>query len=238
MRTVRARDAQLVPPGAVRSVRTTATATGFLVITADPTQPVGAHRAWLKNRLEVLTSSELSDFWPRLSAAIDTADASSDELEQTLLGLLQNVEHLRTPHTRAAWVPDALAALERAPGRSGTSRSVSNTLGFHPVHLARVVRDAIGVSVRELVRRRRVSRAEAMLRSCELTISEIAHRTGFADHAHLCREFSRRMGMSPSEFRRRVTIGNVALIQDEQFPAVNIGQVTHGDASGGPPAHI
>jgi AraC-like DNA-binding protein len=82
-----------------------------------------------------------------------------------------------------------------------------------------VVASAVGVSVRTLQRRLRqlgtsyadVARqvrcdaALRMLRSRERTIGQIARTLGYADHPHFTRAFLRWMGVTPREFRRRIS---------------------------------
>lgn len=55
----------------------------------------------------------------------------------------------------------------------------------------------------EYVRDLRLARAEAMLRETSLSPSEIAASCGFYDHAHFCRLFKRRTGLTPGQFRAR-----------------------------------
>lgn len=68
-----------------------------------------------------------------------------------------------------------------------------------------VVLGRMGVSLGGWIRERRLLMAAEALADADagdVTISTIAHRWGFADHPHFCREFKRRFGVSPSEWRR------------------------------------
>jgi AraC-like DNA-binding protein len=82
-----------------------------------------------------------------------------------------------------------------------------------------VVASAIGISVRTLQRRLhrlgtsyagvarqvRCDAALRMLQNRERTIGQIARTLGYADHPHFTRAFQRWMGVTPREFRRRMT---------------------------------
>jgi AraC family transcriptional regulator len=60
--------------------------------------------------------------------------------------------------------------------------------------------------VYEYVLRRRVERAQLLLRNHRLSISEIALATGFAHQSHLARHMHRILGHTPSAVRgKRVT---------------------------------
>jgi len=61
-----------------------------------------------------------------------------------------------------------------------------------------------GIELGDVVRRRRLDRAAALLedrRWDAMTVSEIAHRCGFADHAHFSRSFRAAFGSTPSAWR-------------------------------------
>ena len=68
-------------------------------------------------------------------------------------------------------------------------------------HFARACRNTFGLSPRELVIRRRIARAQALMRG-KTPLSQVALECGFADQAHFSRLFRRTVGMTPREWRR------------------------------------
>jgi AraC family transcriptional regulator len=78
------------------------------------------------------------------------------------------------------------------------------TLDVHPVHLARVFRQAWGCSPGDLLRWRRVEQASGLLRRQELAMADVAIAVGFADQSHMSRAFQARYGMTPGSYRRRM----------------------------------
>ena len=82
-----------------------------------------------------------------------------------------------------------------------------------------LVATAIGISVRTLQRRLhgtgttyagvasqvRCDAALQMLKNPERRIGEVARTLGYADHPHFTRAFHRWTGLTPREFRRRMT---------------------------------
>jgi len=60
----------------------------------------------------------------------------------------------------------------------------------------------LSTSPMEYLRILRLERAETLLRATPLSSSEIAAHCGFYDHAHFCRLFKRRTGVTPGQFRR------------------------------------
>lgn len=71
----------------------------------------------------------------------------------------------------------------------------------HPVSLTRAFRRNYGCSVSEYIRRSRVRRAAALLLRGEENVGDIAAAVGCYDQSHLCREFKRELGTSPSAYR-------------------------------------
>ena len=78
--------------------------------------------------------------------------------------------------------------------------------------------------------RRRLERAETLMLTTDLLLSDIAARCGFADQAHLCRLFRQQYAKSPAAWRRERT--------DTRGDRINgdlrlIGMVGANDADGG-----
>jgi AraC-like DNA-binding protein len=84
----------------------------------------------------------------------------------------------------------------------GSVSLVSHQAGISPRHLERLSRDWVGLPPGQLVRLLRFQRALRGLRlRPAVPLARLAFETGFADQAHLTREFRRYSGMTPSHFR-------------------------------------
>ena len=55
----------------------------------------------------------------------------------------------------------------------------------------------------ELIRHIRLKEAAALLRSTDLTVSEIFYRTGFNNKTYFFREFKKMLGSSPNDYRHK-----------------------------------
>ena len=64
-----------------------------------------------------------------------------------------------------------------------------------------------GCTMGEYVRHRRIERAMEQLRSSSAPLAEIAETNGFADQSHFSNLFRRRIGLTPSRYRRLVASG-------------------------------
>ena len=94
-----------------------------------------------------------------------------------------------------AHIEDNLASKLSLPG-------IAEIAGISVSHLKTLFRNSTGVPVYEYVLRRRVERAQFLLRNHRLSIAEIAVATGFAHQSHLARHMHRILGYTPSALRR------------------------------------
>ncbi|MFF9195547.1 AraC family transcriptional regulator [Streptomyces sp. NPDC014779] len=112
------------------------------------------------------------------------------------------------PPGRAAAVAEEFARLLARTGRDGGAdlprsvRDCARRIGVTPGYLAEAVRAALGRTPAGLLREARTQEAQRLLARTELTVRQIAARTGFDDPAYFCRFFRRETGMSPGDFRK------------------------------------
>ena len=74
--------------------------------------------------------------------------------------------------------------------------------GFSKFHFARACKAAFGETPANYLIRRRVERAKDLLRSANLTVTEVCMLVGFASLGSFSSRFSELVGMSPSSFQR------------------------------------
>jgi AraC family transcriptional activator of pobA len=121
----------------------------------------------------------------RALAASDTNNPAATETR-----LVQRLRNLIDQHYLEHWgVADYARAL-----------SVSTT------HLTRVTRASTGAPASALIEARLMREARRHLAYTHLNVSTIAYALGFADPAYFTRVFTRDAGLSPREFRSRLTL--------------------------------
>jgi AraC-like DNA-binding protein len=74
--------------------------------------------------------------------------------------------------------------------------------GFSKFHFARAFKDAYGETPANYLTLRRVERAKDLLRSANLTVTEVCMLVGFSSLGSFSSRFSELVGMSPSAFQR------------------------------------
>ena len=81
---------------------------------------------------------------------------------------------------------------------------VATACGLSVSHFSRAFHNSTGLAPHAWLLRARVESAKAMLRKREISISDIATASGFADRSHFARVFARMVGISPGAWRKTV----------------------------------
>jgi AraC family transcriptional regulator len=83
-----------------------------------------------------------------------------------------------------------------------TIERLASEAGLSPAHFARAFKESMGQSPHQFLLSLRLERARRMLEATGTTLSDIAHRSGFADQAHFTRAFKRSYGVTPGAIAR------------------------------------
>jgi AraC-like DNA-binding protein len=136
-----------------------------------------------------------------LRRADRSAALALESLAYDLLARLSTVAERNESSRRVKWVSRVREMLEEIPLDQLSLSFLAKQVARHPAHVARAFKQRHGVTVGEYMRDRQLAAAAALLRSTELSISTIAHSTGFYDHSQFCHTFRKRTGQTPTEFR-------------------------------------
>jgi AraC-like DNA-binding protein len=79
---------------------------------------------------------------------------------------------------------------------------MASEAGFSKFHFARTFKETYGETPANYLTRRRVERAKDLLRSANLTVTEVCMLVGFSSLGSFSSRFSELVGMSPSAFQR------------------------------------
>ncbi len=95
-----------------------------------------------------------------------------------------------------------LEIMDRQPHARLTIDTLAREAGLSPAHFARAFKESIGRAPHQHLLNLRLERARYLLDHPEVTLSDVAMRTGFADQAHFTRFFKRQFGVTPGAFAR------------------------------------
>ena len=93
--------------------------------------------------------------------------------------------------------------LRRHARRGRPAHRLRELAAVSGAHLARSMRTHYATSPTRFVTELRLERACVLLATTDLTVTAIAHRTGFASQSYFTRCFHRAHGLSPRAYRRR-----------------------------------
>jgi AraC-like DNA-binding protein len=123
------------------------------------------------------------------------------------------IERARPMHREIAW---AVSELERTRGgiRIG---SLAEQLGCSRKHLRQRFLEQVGTPAKQLAQLLRFNHVVGRLRTLpslapERHLAALALACGYADHAHLSREFRRFSGWTPSEYQRQHNLGDGVIV--------------------------
>lgn len=163
----------------------------------DVLRPLLRHAVWLArlggSNNELLAAAALRQalMWYASGAVMQSAPPITGDLHPVLLRALRE---LRKMWRHGHKVPPSIADWAHA---SGVSRG----------HLARVCRQNLDVTPRELLRYLRLDSSLLLLGRTSLKISEISEVCGFQSQFHFSRCFKETYGRSPRSMRKRLLAG-------------------------------
>ena len=79
--------------------------------------------------------------------------------------------------------------------------SLAALCGISEVYFRRLFLAAFGVSPKEYIIQKRIECAKYLLLSGDFSVSEVAIITGYSEPCHFSREFSKRVGISPKQYK-------------------------------------
>ena len=131
--------------------------------------------------------------------------ASSLAIEGLTLELLAEISRAQSrarEHCLPKWLGYTKDLLQAHFAEPLGLEAIAQTVGVHPVHLAREFRKHFGCTVGEYVRHLRLIYASAQLSKSDKPLATIASDAGFTDQSHFTRVFKRITHMTPGEYRR------------------------------------
>jgi AraC family transcriptional regulator len=142
----------------------------------------------------------------QISAELSVLDPlSALDVEALALELLAHGARVAGPGLRRdgapRWLWKVRDYLHAGFNQPVTLADVAQIAGVHPVHLTRVFRRHLGVSIGDYTRRLRLTWAAGRLVESDLPLAEVAVAAGFVDQSHFTRAFKRHTGLTPGRFR-------------------------------------
>jgi AraC-like DNA-binding protein len=104
---------------------------------------------------------------------------------------------------RLVHLRDAKDLMDRAYAEPLDLDAIAGAAGYSRFHFVRAFRDAYGVTPRDYLSARRVERARELLRTANLTVTEICFLVGFSSLGSFSARFKAAVGVTPTAYRAR-----------------------------------
>lgn len=128
------------------------------------------------------------------------APFSIEALILEMLAEATRVQRFGDP-TPPVWLRQAREFVRESFLETVSLRTISDLVGVHPAHLAKMFRRQYGCTVGDYVRRLRLDHAAKLLVQSERSLSAIALSAGFYDQSHFAHLFKLRFGIAPGVYR-------------------------------------
>lgn len=106
------------------------------------------------------------------------------------------------PRAKRAPIREVQEAIEAQPGAAHSVSDMARRASMSPRHFTRLFTDEVGEAPGAYVERIRTEAARRQLEETDDTVTAIAARCGFGTAETLRRNFVRRMGVSPDQYRK------------------------------------
>lgn len=80
---------------------------------------------------------------------------------------------------------------------------ISNRFGLNPAYISFIFHEGSGIKLLDYIHNTRIEHVKRLLINSQMSLQEIACKTGYYDRHAMSRVFRRYVGMSPSEYRRK-----------------------------------
>jgi transcriptional regulator GlxA family with amidase domain len=107
-----------------------------------------------------------------------------------------------TPRAKRAPIREVQEAIEAEPGAPHSISELARRAAMSPRHFTRLFTEEVGEAPGAYVERIRIEAARRQLEESDDTVTVIATRSGFGSAETMRRNFVRRLGISPDQYRK------------------------------------
>jgi transcriptional regulator GlxA family with amidase domain len=158
---------------------------------------------WVAATLDLLRAISASDAPGGEAVLSRLADAMLTQALRIGLAELAAEHPERASALRDPQIAHALQLVHREPEGPWTVDRLASAVGYSRSAFAARFRELVGEAPMAYVARTRLVRAAMLLQRPELTLAEVARRTGYANEFSFSRAFKRAFGVPPGLYRTK-----------------------------------
>lgn len=155
----------------------------------------------LRNSEQILKSfKEAEKAWK--SGAEYKHSAACRAIYDIIIGLEKEMEKRYSPEEKNGIISPAINVIqENFTDHTLTVAALAQLCGISEAYFRRLFVNKFGVSPKEYILMLRIDYAKQILTSGQFSVSDTAELCGFKEPCHFSREFSKRVGVSPREYK-------------------------------------
>ena len=120
-----------------------------------------------------------------ISASLEEPDSQTADIDYVNKNMLQITEYINADYKSNI----TLDALE-------------NRFNLSKYYLCKLFKKSVGFTFSDFLNQVRVTEAKKLLETTELSVADIAHKTGYSDISYFCRVFKKIMGITALKYRK------------------------------------
>lgn len=114
---------------------------------------------------------------------------------------LMKLYHRQTHSISLSHVQKAQSYIELHPELDLSLQQVAKIIHIHPNHLSEIFKKEIGITFSDYLTKHRLKRAEQLLSTTKMRVSEVATHVGYTDVKYFSQLFKKDTGITPREYR-------------------------------------
>src|SRR5690606_12589961 len=100
----------------------------------------------------------------------------------------------------------AIAYVDSNYNKTITNNTLATMTNMAPNSFARLFKKATGITIQQYIIKKRIENALNLMHHSDKNLDEIAHDCGFSDRFHFSKSFKKHVHMSPSYYRKNMTL--------------------------------
>jgi len=141
----------------------------------------------------------LIHFWDQQNRSDDPADLKNQFLE-----LFKNLPAERNTDDQELLKKACLHLLDDLTANTSLNQ-LSRLLGTNRNNLSRLFKNKFGMGAFAWIREQRMMQAANLLRSTNMTVTNICHEVGYEDSNNFSTAFKKHFGVPPKQYRKKMT---------------------------------
>lgn len=138
-------------------------------------------------------NAQKAELW--LRSALEEFFSSSNEAQKESISSLH-----------VGYIDDMCRKINENVAKYSSLECFADEFGYSPAYLGRLFHKITNVSFSQYLMNARINKAKLLLRSTDLSISEISLELGYYDSGHFIRQFKSITGYTPRDYRSRHSI--------------------------------